>query len=61
LVDLLIPTDPAEMSDLDNLETMHKEHDTPRHLSSDSRKTASVSPDQGGDDEVEAINGKEAE
>jgi hypothetical protein len=27
--DLLIPTDPAEMFDLDSLETVHKEQDTP--------------------------------
>jgi hypothetical protein len=50
----------------------HKEHDTPRpsrrkkteevqDLSNALEKTASVSPDQGGDDEVEEINGKEDE
>jgi hypothetical protein len=70
--DLLIPADPVEMSDPDSPETTHKEHDTPRHnrrkktkevqdLSSASGKTASVSPDRGGDDEVEEINGKEDE
>jgi hypothetical protein len=57
------------MSDPDNPETMHKEHDTPgpsrtkkteevQDLSSASGKTASVSPDRGGDDEVEEINDK---
>jgi hypothetical protein len=57
------------MSDPDSPETTHKEHDTPRpsrmkkteevqDLSSSSGKTASVSPDRGGDDEVEEINGK---
>jgi hypothetical protein len=57
------------MSDPYNPETMHKEHDTPgpnrmkkieevQDLSSASKKTASVSLDQGGNDEVEEINGK---
>jgi hypothetical protein len=66
LTDLLIPADPVEMSDPNNPDTMHKEHDTPRpsrtkktkefqDLRSTSGKTASVSPDQGGDDEE--ING----
>jgi hypothetical protein len=70
--DLLIPADPAEMSDPDSPETTHKEHDTPgpnrmkkteevQDLSSASGKTASVSPDRGGDDEVEELNGKGAE
>jgi hypothetical protein len=65
LVDLLIPADPVEMSDLDNPETVH---DTPepskmkkieevQELSSALGNTASVSPDRGGDDEVEDING----
>ena len=69
LIDLLILVDPVEMSDLDILETTHKEHDTPKpnrmkktkevqDLSSASRKTASVSPNWGGDGEVEEINGK---
>jgi hypothetical protein len=60
------------MSDLDSPETMHKENDTPRHnrrkkteevqeLSNTSYKTASISPDRGGDDEIEEINGKEVE
>jgi len=63
LANLLIPADPAEMFDLDNLETTHIEQDTPRpnrtkkieevqDLRSASRKTASVSPDWGGDDKV---------
>jgi hypothetical protein len=64
--------DPVEMSDLDSPETTQKEYDTPRHnrrkktkevqeLSSASGKTTSVSPDRGGDEEVEEINGKEDE
>jgi predicted transcriptional regulator len=74
LADLLIPTNPVEMSDLelDISEAAHKEHDTPRtsrrkkteevqDLRSASEKTASVSPNRGGDDEVEEINGKEHE
>jgi hypothetical protein len=70
--DLLIPIEPTEMSNPDSPETMHKEHDTPKpsrrkkaeevqDLNSTSGKTASVSPDRGGDDEVEEINGKEDE
>jgi hypothetical protein len=66
---LLLPVDPAEMFDPDSPKTTHKEHDTPRpsrmkkteevqELSNASRKTASVSPDRGGDDEVEELNGK---
>jgi hypothetical protein len=66
---LLILIHPVETSDPNNIETMHKEHDTPRHnkmkkigefqdLSSASGKIASVSPDRGGDDEVEEINNK---
>jgi hypothetical protein len=57
---------------LNSPETTHKEHDTPgpsrrkkteevQDLSSASGKTASVSPDRGGDDEVEEINGKGVE
>jgi hypothetical protein len=53
--------------ELDNPEATHKEHNTPgtskrkkteevQDLSSASGKTASVSPDRGGDDEVEKIN-----
>jgi hypothetical protein len=62
------------MSDpeLDSPEIAHKEHDTPgtssrkkteevQDLSSASGKIVSVSPDRGGDNEVEEINGKEAE
>jgi hypothetical protein len=63
LVNLLIPADPTEMSDPDSPETVH---DTPgpnkmkktkevQDLSSASGKTASVSPDRGG--EEEEING----
>jgi hypothetical protein len=71
-IDLLIPTNHVEMSDheLDSSKATHKEHDTPRtstrkkieefqDLSSASEKTASVSPGQGGDEEVEEVNGKE--
>jgi hypothetical protein len=58
------------MSDPDSPETMHKEHDAPgpskmkkteevQDLSSASGKTASISPDRGGDDEE--INGKGVE
>jgi hypothetical protein len=70
--DLLIPVDPAEMSDpeLDILETTHKEQDTPgtsrrkkteevQDLSSASGKTASISPERGGDDDIEEMKGKE--
>jgi hypothetical protein len=57
------------MSDPDIPETTNKEHDTPgpnrtkkteevQELSSASGKTSSVSPDRGGDDEVEELNGK---
>jgi hypothetical protein len=67
--DLLIPIDPIDISDPDNLETTHKEHDTPgpsrtkkteeiQDLSSASGKTASVSPDRWGDDKVEELNDK---
>jgi hypothetical protein len=65
LKDLLILVYPTEMSNPDSPETMH---DTPRpskmkntkevqELSSASGKTASVSLDQGGDEEEEEING----
>jgi hypothetical protein len=60
------------MSDPYSLEITHKEHDTPGHrrrkkteevqdLSRALGKTASVSLDRGGDDEVEEINDKEDE
>jgi hypothetical protein len=69
--DLLIPTDPAEMYDLEIPETMHKEQDTlgpnrmkkteeVQELSSASGKTASVSPNRGDDDEVEELTDKGA-
>ena len=71
-MDLLIPAYPTEMSnpELDSSETTHKEHDTPKtnrrkkttkvqDLSNASENTTLVSPDRGGDDEVEEINGKE--
>jgi hypothetical protein len=57
--DLLIPTNLAEIYDLYNPEDTHKEHNTPKktkevqNLRSTLGKTASVSPDRGGDDEVE--------
>jgi hypothetical protein len=68
-VDLLISVEPADMSDPNSLEITHKEQDTlgpsrtknteeVQDLSSASGKTASISPDQGGDDEVEELNGK---
>jgi hypothetical protein len=67
--DLLVLADPAEISDPDILETRHKEHDTlgpnrmkkieeVKDLSSASGKTDSVSPNRGGDDEVEELNDK---
>jgi len=69
---LLIPIEPTNMSDLDSLETTHKECDTPgpnimkktkevQDLSSASRNISSVSPNQGGDDEVEELNRKGVE
>jgi hypothetical protein len=73
LENLLIPTDPVEMSNPDSPKTMHKEHDTPgpsrrkkteevQNLSSASEKIASISPSRGGDDEEEEeINAKEDE
>jgi hypothetical protein len=68
-IDLLIPTDLAEMSNLDSLETTHKEHDTCgpsrmkkteefQDLISASGKTSSVSLDRGGDDKVEELTKK---
>jgi hypothetical protein len=58
--DLLIPTKPTDISDLDIPEDTHKEKNTPKkteevqNVSNTSGKTASVSPDRAGDDEVEA-------
>jgi hypothetical protein len=73
--ELLIPTDPAEMSDpelIGSSEATHEEHDTPgpsrrkkieevQNLSSASDETASESPGRGDNDEVdkEETNGKE--
>jgi hypothetical protein len=71
--ELLIPTDPTEMSDpelIGSPETTHEAKDTPgtsrrkntkevQDLSSTSEETTSVSPGRGGDDEVEEKNGKE--
>jgi hypothetical protein len=72
--DLLIPADPADMSnpETDSLEATQKEHDTPRpsirkkteefqDLRSASKNIYLVSLDRGGDDKVEEINGKEDE
>jgi hypothetical protein len=67
--DLLIPANPVEMFDPDIPETTHKEHDTlgpnrtkkteeVKDLSNALGKICSVSPNRGGDDEVEQINGK---
>jgi hypothetical protein len=72
LVYLLIPANPTEMSDPNSSKTTQNEHDTPRpsrrkntrevqDLSNTSGKTASVSPDWWGDDEVEEVNEKEYE
>jgi hypothetical protein len=73
--ELLIPTDPVEMSDpklIGSSEATHEEHDTPgtnrrkkteevQNLSNASEETALESPGRGGDDEVdkEETNGKE--
>jgi hypothetical protein len=56
-VDLLIPVDPAEMSDIDSPEAAHdtpgpsktKKNEEAQDVSSTSVKTASISPAQGGD------------
>jgi hypothetical protein len=72
-VELLIHTDPTEMSEpelIGSPETNHEAKDLPRsskrkkteevqNLSSASKGTASVSPRRGGDDKVEETNGKE--
>jgi hypothetical protein len=58
-VDLLIPADPTDISDIDSLETAH---DTPgpsgekktgevQEIDSASVKTTSISPEKGGDGE----------
>jgi hypothetical protein len=68
-VDLLILVELADMSNPNSPEITHKEQDTlepsrmknteeVQDLSSASGKTASISPDRGGDDEVEELNGK---
>jgi hypothetical protein len=56
-VDLLIPVDPVEMSDIDSPEAVHdtpgpsktKKNEEAQDVSSTSVKTASISPEQGGD------------
>jgi hypothetical protein len=64
-VDLLIPANPIEISDIDSPEDTHKEQTTPgtkrqkkteqvQNLSSTLGKTPSVSHDRGGGEEVEA-------
>jgi hypothetical protein len=64
-VDLLIPTNLIEISDIDSMEDTHKEQNTPetsrqkkteevQNLRSTLVKNASMSPDRGGGDEVEA-------
>jgi hypothetical protein len=66
-VDLLIPADPAEISDIDSPETAQdtpgpskiKKTEEVQDLDSTSMKTASISPEQGGDGEE--IDGTEAE
>jgi hypothetical protein len=57
--DLLVPVDPAEMSDVDNLETTQdtpgpsktKKNEDAQDVNNTSAKTASISPEQGGDGE----------
>jgi hypothetical protein len=66
-VDLLIPADPVEISDIDSPETAQdtpgpsktKKTEEVQDLDSTSVKTASISPEQGGDGEE--IDGTEAE
>jgi hypothetical protein len=72
LVDLLIPVDPTEMSDLDSLEVVHdtlgpsktKKTEEVHDLDNASVKTDSISTEQGGDDretdgaEVEPMKGE---
>jgi hypothetical protein len=67
VTDLLIPADPAEISDIDSPEAAQdtpgpsktKKTDEVQDLSSASVKTASISPEQGGDGEE--IDGTETE
>jgi hypothetical protein len=55
--DLLVPADPAEISDIDSPETTHdtpgpsktKKNEEAQDINSTSAKTASISPEQGGD------------
>ena len=57
LVDLLIPTDPTKLSDIDNPEVVHntpassktKKNEEAQDVSSTSVKTASISSEKGGD------------
>jgi hypothetical protein len=66
-VDLLIPADPVEISDIDSPETVQdtpgpsrtKKTEEVQDLDSASVKTASISPEQGGDGEE--LNDKEVE
>jgi hypothetical protein len=59
LVDILIPADPTEISDIDSLETTQdtpgpsrtKKTEEVQELDSTSMKTSSISPEQGGDGE----------
>jgi hypothetical protein len=65
--DLLIPADPAEMSDIDSPEEVHdtpgpsktKKNEDAQDVSSTSAKTTSISPEQGGDGRE--IDGTEVE
>jgi hypothetical protein len=58
-VDLLVPVDPTELSDIDSPEAAHdtpgpsktKKNEEAQDVHSTSVKTASISPEQGGDDE----------
>jgi hypothetical protein len=66
-VDLLIPADPVEISDIDSPETVQdtpgpsrtKKTEEVQEIDSASVKTASISPEQGGDGEE--LNDKEVE
>jgi hypothetical protein len=56
-VDLLIPADPVEISDIDSLETAHatprpnktKKNEEAQDVNNTSAKTTSISPKKGGD------------
>jgi hypothetical protein len=66
-LNLLVPADPAELSDIDSPEAMHdtpgpsktKKNEEAQDVDSTSVKTASISPEQGGDGRE--IDGTEVE